>query len=651
MAGGQKKTGKGRLDKFYRLAKEQGYRARSAFKLVQLNRKYNFLHKARVLIDLCAAPGGWLQVAAKYMPLSSLVIGVDLVPIKPIPNVITLVDDITTEQCRTNLRRELKTWKADVVLHDGSPNMGQAWLQDAYSQADLTLKALRLACEFLVPGGTFVTKVFRSKDYNALLWVFNQLFKRVEVTKPSSSRNVSAEIYVVGTGYLAPKQLDPKFLDAKHVFSDVEGGPGQGGKVVDIFRPEKAKRHRDGYEEGANILFKTCSLAQFVSTQDPVTLLATHNAIVCPEGDEESADLNALPSMTDDLREHCKDLRVLGKRDFKELLRWRTRVLDARAKEAAAAKEAEKGEAADDMSMVVQSEAMDEAALDAELQELEETANKQRKREKRRKNALKAKLRERIRLNMEVPNDTALMVEDQSLFSLKRIRNDAALDAVAEASADAIDAHGDDDSDRDAGDDEEGHRRERDGAAAGDYHTVLEDMLDNMYEQYLERKSGSTARKRQRLETIRAEKARVSGDPFADDSDGDLPDGAGDDEDDDGVANSLVRNGSVAQVRSRKAALWFSQPLFQGIAGEEEQEADSEDDDAEMIAQMKREAAVTQKKRKRSDSAEDDDDADGNRSSDDATASDDDSDDDDDSDACVPFWPRCCAPAHSFARQ
>jgi AdoMet-dependent rRNA methyltransferase SPB1 len=148
-------------------------------------------------------------VASKYMPPNSLIVGaycshstmhallihicpagVDLVPIRPIPRVSTFAADITTPHCRNLLRGELKDWKADIVLHDGAPNVGTAWIQDAYTQSELVLMSLKLAVEFLMKGGTFVTKVFRSVDYNNLIWVFNQLFSKVEATKPPSSRFV-----------------------------------------------------------------------------------------------------------------------------------------------------------------------------------------------------------------------------------------------------------------------------------------------------------------------------------------------------------------------------------------------------------------------------------------------------------------------------
>ncbi len=90
------------------------------------------------------------------MPKDSIIIGVDLAPIKPIPKVITFQSDITTEKCRATIRQHLKTWKADCVLHDGAPNVGTAWVQDSYNQAELALHSLKLATEFLVEGGNFV---------------------------------------------------------------------------------------------------------------------------------------------------------------------------------------------------------------------------------------------------------------------------------------------------------------------------------------------------------------------------------------------------------------------------------------------------------------------------------------------------------------
>ncbi|OAG32013.1 AdoMet-dependent rRNA methyltransferase SPB1 [Nematocida displodere] len=218
--GAKKKTGKTRLDKYYFLAKDHGYRARSAFKLIQINQTYNVLSNVRSVVDLCAAPGGWLQVVSKAVRPPSRVVGVDLDPIKAIHGVDTLIGDITEPICQTDILRLVGETEVDLVLHDGAPNVGASWDKDAYVQNELVCHAAKLACKLLKKNGTFITKVFRSKDFNSIVWVCNQLFTECITTKPRSSREESAEVFLVCRGYKKPAILDEKFFDPLFIFAE-----------------------------------------------------------------------------------------------------------------------------------------------------------------------------------------------------------------------------------------------------------------------------------------------------------------------------------------------------------------------------------------------------------------------------------------------
>jgi len=477
-------------DKYYNLAKEQGYRARSSFKLVQLNRKYDLLAKATRVIDLCAAPGGWLQVCAKHMPKTAetQIIGVDLMHIKPIRGCVTFQEDITTEKCKVIIKKEMKGKKADLVLCDGAPNVGANYSKDAFVQNELTVHALKFACDHLVKGGVFITKVFRSSDYNALMWSFQQLFAKVEATKPESSRNVSAEIFVVCRDFLAPHKVDPKLLDPKYVLGEIDekGELTATQAATDLFHKKSGqKKNRAGYDVSmGQSLFKSVSAAEFVAGNEAMQMLASSNKIDI--NDEDSIGILQHKATNPEIIEYLSDLKVLGKGELRLILRWRSEIRKSH-KESAVAADVSSGESVSG-SEAESDDSAELAEIDDELDGLRKEEAKMKKREKRKVARERSKVQQRIDLGMD--NQFAVDVSQfEGPFSLKSlgIKTRSDLDAIREvniskASGKAVPLHGadsDEDSVNFGSDDEDMDAEDR----KLNYEKEMEDNIDYHYQQ------------------------------------------------------------------------------------------------------------------------------------------------------------------------
>jgi AdoMet-dependent rRNA methyltransferase SPB1 len=563
---------------------------------------------------------------------------------------------LVPQECREALKKEMKGLRADVVLCDGAPNVGAAYKKDAFVQNEIALAALRVATHHLGRGGTFLTKVYRSQDYNALMWVFNQLFEKVQAIKPSSSRQQSAEIFVLCLKYRDPHSIDPKLLDPAYVFEEVVDDRAK----INIFHQQyaKQKRHRGGYEAGVGVLLhRKATVSDFIESEDPVQMLTDLNQLVWGDKCKVYAD-HALT--TGELKLCMEDLRVLGKSDFKALLKWRLKLREEDEKR----KKAEAGEApaeGDKPAPAPKTEEEEEQEIQEEIMSLRDQQLAKKKRALKKERERTAKLRTRQAYGMH--HQAFDLPEHDSIFSLKDIKDQDQLDVVRRGDYVEVAEHDGelgmplqhDASDSEAeGEDETGNAK-------------LEEELEEAYQSYLSNKSerlkGTRAGKRKQsaVDMLASEKLAedaalydgdlagyvnlltqdlAKGKKGVDDDDADDYDSSDDDEeemgegsmdeaseDEDG-AEVLEGTGSADEhgeagtpttrrqgkhplliqpdegaVRpSARVARWFSNPVFSS-AGVDVDEEDEEDEALEAEAEM----LMRNKKRPLSDDSEDDD--------------------------------------------
>nr|WP_294807051.1 RlmE family RNA methyltransferase [uncultured Nitrososphaera sp.] len=190
-----------RRDHYRRLAKDQGYRSRAAYKLKQINDSYRILKRGNRVIDIGCAPGGWVQVATKEVSPGGRVVGIDLKEVEPVAGTTIFQGSIDDPAAVAKMVEALGNEKADVILSDLAPNVSGMWEVDHARQIDLTRSALALAKQVLKAGGNAVFKVFEGEFLNELKGEMKASFGKVLVSKPTASRQESSELYLVCIGF------------------------------------------------------------------------------------------------------------------------------------------------------------------------------------------------------------------------------------------------------------------------------------------------------------------------------------------------------------------------------------------------------------------------------------------------------------------
>ena len=194
-------------DAYYRKAKKEGYRSRSAYKLQELNRRFQLIRSGNRVVDMGAAPGGWLQVTSRLVGPKGKVIGIDLQSIDPIneKNVVFLKGDITSENSLKQIKEHLGSF-ADCLISDLSPRLSGVRDTDISRSVELAVAALEFAHFILKPGGSFLLKTFMGQETEVFAVELKRQFDSLQRNRPDATRKASSEIYFIAKGFKASKQ-------------------------------------------------------------------------------------------------------------------------------------------------------------------------------------------------------------------------------------------------------------------------------------------------------------------------------------------------------------------------------------------------------------------------------------------------------------
>jgi cell division protein FtsJ len=178
------KIAKDKRDIYYRLAKENSYRSRSAFKLKQIDQRFNLLDKCYNVVDLCAAPGGWTQIVSENLSKNNKektnIISVDLQKFDEIKRVTQVIGDITKNETLEKILKNTQNSKVDLVLSDCAPDISGLNEFDSYIQFQLVLASLNISIRLLAESGCFIGKIFRGKHLSKMIFIAKKIFKKVK---------------------------------------------------------------------------------------------------------------------------------------------------------------------------------------------------------------------------------------------------------------------------------------------------------------------------------------------------------------------------------------------------------------------------------------------------------------------------------------